>query len=151
MRLVCWKLWSGLITEGEYCVTSSPRIVGWGQDSSRAHFFVLDGLTGMDICISESSRGGEGGAEVVLVGLSMEEEVVGVAKSWSLLAALSSGAFRFMSSFISCSWGCLFVPLAVLVFFVFLEVASSSGYWSMRVWLPVRFEPPGRASSFVRS
>jgi hypothetical protein len=41
--------------------------------------------------------------------------------------------------------------LPVLVFFVFLELASSSGYCSMRDLLPERFKPSGRASSPVKS
>ncbi len=51
-----------------YCFTFSSIVAGWGQDMSRAHFFVLDGLTERDVCVSYSSQGGEGGAEVVLVG-----------------------------------------------------------------------------------
>jgi hypothetical protein len=76
--LVCCRLWSVLLTEGEYCVTFSPRVVGWGLDISRAYFLVLGGLTERDSCVAESSWGVEGRADVVLIGPSREGEVEGV-------------------------------------------------------------------------
>jgi len=42
---------------------------------------------------------------------------------------------------------CLFFPLPVLVFLVFLEFVSSSGYSSMRALLPERVDPYGKPSS----
>jgi len=41
--------------------------------------------------------------------------------------------------------------LPVLVFLVFLELVSSSGYSSMSALLPERFDPYGSASSSVSS
>ncbi len=149
--MVCCKLWSILLTEGKYCAIFFPRVVRWGLDCSRAHFFVLDSLMGRESCAAESSRGGEEGADVVLVSPSREGEVGGVARSDSM-AVLSSGAFRLMSSFISCSLGCVFCHCRCWSSLSLLEVVASSGsYWSMRDLLPVRFEPSGRASSSVRS
>ena len=41
-----------LLTEGEYCFTCSPRVDGWGQDFSRAPFFVSYSLTERDDYVS---------------------------------------------------------------------------------------------------
>ena len=59
---------------------------------------------------------------------------------------------RPLSDVVLQSWGLglLFFPLPVLVFFVFFELVSSSGYSSMRALLPERFDPFDSVSSFVR-
>ncbi len=36
VRLICGRFWSGLVTEGKYWITGSPRVVGWGCDITRA-------------------------------------------------------------------------------------------------------------------
>jgi hypothetical protein len=98
--------WSILLTEGEYCITLFPRVVGWGLASSHTYLLVICGLTGRDSWFAKSSWRGEGWADVVIVGLGRGRGVGGMAWSGSV-PALSSGACRLMSSFISCSWGCL--------------------------------------------
>jgi hypothetical protein len=36
VRFICIRFWSGVVTEGEYWITGSPRVVGWGCDIARA-------------------------------------------------------------------------------------------------------------------
>jgi len=36
LRLICGRFWSGVVTEGEYWTTYSPRVVRWGCDIAGA-------------------------------------------------------------------------------------------------------------------
>ena len=36
VRLICGRFWSGVVTEGEYWITCSPRVVGWRCDIAGA-------------------------------------------------------------------------------------------------------------------
>ena len=63
------------------------------------------------------------------------------------VAALSSGAWRLVVVVMPWAWGSPFFPFPMLVFLVFFEITSSSGYSSKRALLPDRLDPSGRPPS----
>ena len=123
----------------------SSRVVSWGPYISRSQFLVLIVSVKIDVCVSLSPRGGEGGVGAVLVGLGWGgrgRRCGMIIRGCPLIGRMSSCGWRH-----SLGFGLPFFPLPVLVFLVFFEFASSSGYSSRRDLLPDRLNPSGRPPS----